>query len=160
MIVSKPEDRQFFKKFSLNYVIYDEGHMLRSCNTQRYQNLMKVRGSRKILLTGTPLQNNLVELISLMFFTMTKMFTEYIDNIKAILQMFAAKNVNTVTNKGKPNGNAQDKRSLDDDLYEKEKVAQAKAILQPFVLRRLKEKVNSRLISLSLLGFDISTAEV
>ena len=77
MICSRPEDRKFFKKFSLNYVIYDEGHMLRSCNTQRYQNLMKVRGARKLLLTGTPLQNNLVELISLMFFTMTKMFTEY-----------------------------------------------------------------------------------
>lgn len=49
MICSKPEDRKFFKKFSLNYVVYDEGHMLRSCNTQRYQNLMKVRSARKIL---------------------------------------------------------------------------------------------------------------
>uniref|UniRef100_A0A914C232 SWI/SNF-related matrix-associated actin-dependent regulator of chromatin subfamily A containing DEAD/H box 1 homolog n=1 Tax=Acrobeloides nanus TaxID=290746 RepID=A0A914C232_9BILA len=141
MICSRPEDRKFFKKFSLNYVIYDEGHMLRSCNTQRYQNLMKVRGARKLLLTGTPLQNNLVELISLMFFTMTKMFTEYVDNIKAILQLFAAKSVNKVTNKHKSNGKSQMNNELDDDLYEKHKIVQAKAILQPFILRRLKENV-------------------
>lgn len=48
--------------------------MLRNCATQRYMNLMKVRGKRKILLTGTPLQNNLVELISLLYFTMRKLF--------------------------------------------------------------------------------------
>lgn len=63
MVISRAEDRSFFKRFSINYVIYDEGHMLRSCNTMRYKNLMRVQGRRKILITGTPLQNNLVNFV-------------------------------------------------------------------------------------------------
>lgn len=43
MISSKHDDKKFFKNFSLNYVIYDEGHMLKNCATDRYKNLMKVR---------------------------------------------------------------------------------------------------------------------
>ncbi|VDD91189.1 unnamed protein product [Enterobius vermicularis] len=88
MIGSRPEDRKFFKRFKINYAIYDEGHLLKNCTTQRYKNLMKVRGERKILMTGTPLQNNLIELISLMYFTMTKLFTEYCDDITQLLQQF------------------------------------------------------------------------
>lgn len=43
MIGSRPEDRKFFKRFKINYAIYDEGHLLKNCTTQRYKNLMKVR---------------------------------------------------------------------------------------------------------------------
>lgn len=68
MVISKEEDRKFFRKFSINYIIYDEGllpyyvyfakfvcsegHMLRNCTTQRYLRLMSIQGKRKILLTG------------------------------------------------------------------------------------------------------------
>lgn len=42
-------------------IICDEGHMLRSGKTLRNKALVKVRTKRRIILTGTPLQNNLKE---------------------------------------------------------------------------------------------------
>ena len=49
-----------FKKMEFHYVVFDEAHMLKNMASQRYEQLMKIRCSRKLLLTGTPLQNNLV----------------------------------------------------------------------------------------------------
>ncbi|VDM20281.1 unnamed protein product [Wuchereria bancrofti] len=131
MVGSKTEDRKFFKRFRINYVIYDEGHLLKNCNTDRYKNLMKIHGERKILITGTPLQNNLVELISLMYFTMTKLFTKYCDDIGQLLQQFQQKIPALEAKNGA--------------LYEADKIEQAKAILKPYILRRLKADVLSYL---------------
>ncbi|OZC07880.1 hypothetical protein X798_05092 [Onchocerca flexuosa] len=131
MVGSKTEDRKFFKRFRINYVIYDEGHLLKNCATDRYKNLMKIHGERKILITGTPLQNNLVELISLMYFTMTKLFTKYCDDIGQLLQQFQQKIPALEAKNGA--------------LYEADKIEQAKAILKPYILRRLKADVLSYL---------------
>ncbi|KJH44558.1 protein, SNF2 family [Dictyocaulus viviparus] len=131
MISSKHDDRKFFKNFSLNYVIYDEGHMLRNCGTDRYRNLMKVKGKRKILMTGTPLQNNLIELISLIYFVMTDIFTKYCEDIAQLLQHF------------KQQGPALESASC--SMYQKDRIEQAKQILQPYMLRRLKVQVLSHL---------------
>ncbi|KAJ1374139.1 hypothetical protein KIN20_036760 [Parelaphostrongylus tenuis] len=127
MISSKHDDKKFFKNFSLNYVIYDEGHMLKNCSTDRYRNLMKVKGKRKILMTGTPLQNNLIELISLIYFVMTDIFTKYCEDIAQLLQHF------------KQQGPALE--SASSDMYQKDRIEQAKLILQPYMLRRLKLQV-------------------
>ncbi|EYC10218.1 hypothetical protein Y032_0057g2826 [Ancylostoma ceylanicum] len=127
MISSKHDDKKFFKNFSLNYVIYDEGHMLKNCGTDRYRNLMKVKGKRKILMTGTPLQNNLIELISLMYFVMTNIFTKYCEDIGQLLQHF------------KQQGPALESGSC--SMYQKDRIEQAKQILQPYILRRLKVQV-------------------
>uniref|UniRef100_A0A0K0D0U8 SWI/SNF-related matrix-associated actin-dependent regulator of chromatin subfamily A containing DEAD/H box 1 homolog n=1 Tax=Angiostrongylus cantonensis TaxID=6313 RepID=A0A0K0D0U8_ANGCA len=131
MISSKHDDKKFFKNFSLNYVIYDEGHMLRNCSTDRYRSLMKVKGKHKILMTGTPLQNNLIELISLMYFVMTDIFTKYCDDIAQLLQHF------------KQHGPALE--SASSAMYQKDRIEQAKQILQPYMLRRLKVQVLSHL---------------
>ena len=48
------------KKLGVGYAIFDEGHMLKNMKTNRYQQLMKIGAKRRILLTGTPLQNNLL----------------------------------------------------------------------------------------------------
>ncbi len=45
MVQSKGEDRGFFKKFRINYVVYDEAHMLKNFTTKRYQSLLKIRVS-------------------------------------------------------------------------------------------------------------------
>uniref|UniRef100_A0A0N4ZIG7 Helicase ATP-binding domain-containing protein n=1 Tax=Parastrongyloides trichosuri TaxID=131310 RepID=A0A0N4ZIG7_PARTI len=150
MITSKEEDRKFFKVFSIHYVIYDEGHMLKNCNTARYRSLMKVKGKRKILLTGTPLQNNLIELISLTYFVMSKMFLNYCEDIDQLLGQFqirtnCGKKTNTVTSLKKEfekENSEEDRVPLTvDELYESHKIEQAKLILAPFMLRRLKTEV-------------------
>lgn len=42
-------------------IVCDEGHQLKNGRTQKTQALMKVKTKRRIVLTGTPLQNNLTE---------------------------------------------------------------------------------------------------
>ncbi|KAK6625576.1 hypothetical protein RUM43_005875 [Polyplax serrata] len=127
LITSTPEERKMFKVLAFNYVIFDEAHMLKNMKTQRFENLMRVNAKRRILLTGTPLQNNLLELMSLLTFVMPEMFV----NKKEYLKCLFTKNIKTKTNE--PNDVPP--------KFEQEKVAQAKKIMQPFVLRRLKKDV-------------------
>lgn len=43
--------------------VYDEGHRLKSCTTKAYTDLLSIKPKWRLLLTGTPLQNNLQELV-------------------------------------------------------------------------------------------------
>ncbi|KAJ8315230.1 hypothetical protein KUTeg_007380 [Tegillarca granosa] len=81
------EDRSLFKKFEFHYAVFDEGHMLKNMSSLRYQNLMKINAERRLLLTGTPLQNNLLELMSLLCFVMPNMFIGKTDHLKKMFTM-------------------------------------------------------------------------
>ena len=48
--------------------MFDEGHQLKNYKSARYQSLMNLKVSFRVLLTGTPLQNNLQELWALLNF--------------------------------------------------------------------------------------------
>lgn len=50
-----------FKILGPDLIICDEGHLLKNGKTIRTKALMKVKTQRRIVLTGTPLQNNLNE---------------------------------------------------------------------------------------------------
>ena len=82
MVISSADDRVLFRKLDFHYVIFDEAHMLKNMATSRYENLMRVRASRKLLLTGTPLQNNLIELMSLLVFVMPDMFANKKEQVR------------------------------------------------------------------------------
>lgn len=49
--------------YVLQCCVYDEGHVLKNFQSQRYQSLLKFGANWRLLLTGTPLQNNLQELV-------------------------------------------------------------------------------------------------
>ncbi|XP_062184522.1 SNF2 domain-containing protein ENL1-like [Phragmites australis] len=51
-----------------NYVILDEGHLIKNNKTQRAQSLFEMPCARRIVITGTPIQNNLKELWALFNF--------------------------------------------------------------------------------------------
>lgn len=59
-----------------------------------YQNAMTpflsffLQADRKLLLTGTPLQNNLVELMSLLVFVMPDMFANKKEQLKKMFALF------------------------------------------------------------------------
>ncbi|KAL7636614.1 UNVERIFIED_CONTAM: hypothetical protein RMT77_013391 [Armadillidium vulgare] len=124
MVTSSPEDKALFKRLSLHTIIYDEAHMLKNMTSQRYENLMKIRCSRRLLLTGTPLQNNLVELMSILIFVMPQLFEGRKEELKKVFSMF-------------PKSESEDSKGR----YETERIQQAKRIMAPFFLRRLKEDV-------------------
>ena len=83
---STPEERKMFRVTQIHYVIFDEAHMLKNMVTQRYANLIRINALRRILLTGTPLQNNLLELMSLLCFVMPSLFSKSTDDIKNLFQ--------------------------------------------------------------------------
>lgn len=49
-------------------VLCDEGHRLKNCENQTYQALMGLKTKRRVLLSGTPIQNDLTEYFSLVHF--------------------------------------------------------------------------------------------
>jgi len=42
-----------------NYVILDEGHLIKNNKTQRAQSLFEIPCAHRIVISGTPIQNNL-----------------------------------------------------------------------------------------------------
>ncbi|XP_041010349.1 protein CHROMATIN REMODELING 19 [Juglans microcarpa x Juglans regia] len=113
------DDRKFLKRWQWSCVLMDEAHALKDKNSYRWKNLMSVarNANQRLMLTGTPLQNDLHELWSLLEFMMPDLFaTEDVD-LKKLL-------------------NADDM-----DL-----IGRMKSILGPFILRRLKSDVMQQLV--------------
>ncbi|XP_019408736.1 PREDICTED: SWI/SNF-related matrix-associated actin-dependent regulator of chromatin subfamily A containing DEAD/H box 1 isoform X3 [Crocodylus porosus] len=124
--ISSSDDRSLFRRLKLNYAIFDEGHMLKNMGSVRYQHLMTINAMNRLLLTGTPVQNNLLELMSLLNFVMPHMFSSSTSEIR---RMFSSKT----------------KTAEEQSIYEKERIAHAKQIIKPFILRRVKDEVLKQL---------------
>lgn len=57
-------------------------------NTFLNIDLFDFQGQRRVLLTGTPLQNNLVELMSILIFVMPQLFDSKKEELKRVFSMF------------------------------------------------------------------------
>lgn len=64
------------QRFHWNYMIVDEGHRIKNLNCRLVQELKMLMTDNKLLLTGTPLQNNLSELWSLLNFLLPDVFDD------------------------------------------------------------------------------------
>lgn len=84
MVGGSNEDKRLLSMTRLHYAIFDEAHMLKNMTTKRYESLADIDAKRKILLTGTPLQNNLLELMSLLSFLMPNLFHGKAEDLKAL----------------------------------------------------------------------------
>ncbi|KAI9114386.1 hypothetical protein K1719_014614 [Acacia pycnantha] len=51
-----------------DYMILDEGHLIKNPSTQRAKSLLEIPSAHQIIISGTPLQNNLKELWALFNF--------------------------------------------------------------------------------------------
>ena len=69
------QDVTVFRKRKWYYMILDEAQNIKNFQSQRWQNLISFNTIRRLLLTGTPLQNNLLELWSLLHFLMPHVFS-------------------------------------------------------------------------------------
>ncbi|KAG4439871.1 hypothetical protein IFR05_004647 [Cadophora sp. M221] len=123
-MAAKKEDNKFMKKLRPDVCVYDEGHMLKNVKSQRYQGLVKIPAQFRLLLTGTPLQNNLQELAALLAFILPGVFKELEDDLNYIFKAKAS--------------------TADADhaaLLSAQRIARARSMLTPFVLRRKKAQV-------------------
>ena len=120
------EDIEAMQGIRPHTAIFDEGHLLKNPDTARYRFLKRIPTTWKMFLTGTPVQNNLLEMISLLSFLNPKMFEGCMEHI---IHIFKQK----VTVRDVGNGAF---------LY-KERVQRARNILAPFLLQRVKDQVLS-----------------
>lgn len=104
--------------------------MLKNVKSQRYQGLIKIPATFRLLLTGTPLQNNLQELAALLAFILPDVFRELEEDLNTI---FKAK--------------ATTSDSDHSALLSARRIARARSMLTPFVLRRKKQQVLKHLPS-------------
>ncbi|XP_014027981.2 SWI/SNF-related matrix-associated actin-dependent regulator of chromatin subfamily A containing DEAD/H box 1A isoform X1 [Salmo salar] len=120
LAIGNDNDRSLFRKLRLKYAVFDEGHMLKNMKSLRYRHLMAINAEHRLLLTGTPLQNNLLELMSLLNFIMPSMFSS---STTQIAKMFSMKSYE------------------EQSSFERDRISQAKLIMKPFILRRVKSEV-------------------
>ncbi|KAI0300426.1 SNF2 family N-terminal domain-containing protein [Multifurca ochricompacta] len=123
-------DAHVFKRKPWYYMILDEAHMIKNFKSQRWNILLMFRSFRRLLLTGTPLQNNLTELWALLKFLMSG--TDFADR-KEFAEWFA-----------NPLEQAVEMGTTLDDETQK-RVAKLHTVLRPYLLRRLKRDVEKEL---------------
>ncbi|XP_012080821.1 protein PHOTOPERIOD-INDEPENDENT EARLY FLOWERING 1 isoform X2 [Jatropha curcas] len=120
------QDSKVFKRKKWKYLILDEAHLIKNWKSQRWQTLLNFNSKRRILLTGTPLQNDLMELWSLMHFLMPHIFQSH--------QEFKDWFSNPIS--GMVEGQERVNKEVVDRLHN---------VLRPFILRRLKRDVEKQL---------------
>ena len=69
-------DAKAMAKLPWKYIVVDEGHRLKNTNCKLMRDLKTYACPNRLLLTGTPLQNNLDELWSLLNFIMPEIFDD------------------------------------------------------------------------------------
>ncbi|KAJ5376339.1 hypothetical protein N7509_013225 [Penicillium cosmopolitanum] len=132
------QDQQPLKRRSWHYMILDEAHNIKNFRSQRWQALLTFRTRARLLLTGTPLQNNLTELWSLLFFLMPSdgkgAGVEGFADLKDFSEWFR-RPVEQILEHGR--------ETMDDEA--KQVVTKLHTVLRPYILRRLKADVEKQM---------------
>ncbi|KAI9309998.1 SNF2 family N-terminal domain-containing protein [Dichotomocladium elegans] len=126
------KDRPILSKIRWVHMIIDEGHRMKNTNSKLTSVLRQYYHTRyRLILTGTPLQNNLPELWALLNFILPKIFK----SVKTFEEWF-----NTPFN----NQGVQDRIALNEE-EQLLIIKRLHKVLRPFLLRRLKKDVESEL---------------
>lgn len=67
-------EKSVFKKFNWRYMVIDEAHRIKNEKSKLSELLREFKSMNRLLLTGTPLQNNLHELWALLNFLLPDVF--------------------------------------------------------------------------------------
>jgi SWI/SNF-related matrix-associated actin-dependent regulator 1 of chromatin subfamily A len=118
-------DTDFLRKTVRPVVcVFDEGHALKNSQSKRHQQLMRIPAEFRLLLTGTPLQNNLQELASLLSFILPSLFNSRREDLDSIFKF-----------------KATTKDADHAALLSAQRIARARSMMTPFILRRKKQQV-------------------
>ncbi|EDO19437.1 hypothetical protein Kpol_1002p85 [Vanderwaltozyma polyspora DSM 70294] len=114
-------EKAAFRKIDWEYIVIDEAHRIKNEESLLSQVLREFTSRNRLLITGTPLQNNLHELWALLNFLLPDIFSDSQD----FDDWFSS-------------------QSTDDD--QEKIVKQLHTVLQPFLLRRIKNDVETSLL--------------
>ncbi|KAJ3183407.1 swr1 complex component [Geranomyces variabilis] len=135
-------DQYIFRRKRWCYLVLDEAHNIKNFRSQRWQTLLGFNTERRLLLTGTPLQNSLMELWSLLYFLMPadtgeensgfagrNEFKEWFEG--SVSQLIGDGSSLMASNMADPETRAS--------------VGRLHAVLRPYILRRLKADVEKQM---------------
>ncbi|KAF5534258.1 proliferation associated SNF2 [Fusarium mexicanum] len=120
-------DQHNLSKINWEFIIIDEGHRMKNADAKLFQQLRQFSSATRLLITGTPLQNNLKELWSLLHFLLPNIFTDW----EAFESWFDFSDL-------------EDEQGTEEfiaDQKKQELVKKIHLILQPMLLRRIKQDV-------------------
>ncbi|CAJ0541499.1 Ff.00g080810.m01.CDS01 [Fusarium sp. VM40] len=120
-------DQHNLSKINWEFIIIDEGHRMKNAEAKLFQQLRQFHSATRLLITGTPLQNNLKELWSLLHFLLPTIFTDW----EAFESWFDFSDL-------------EDEQGTEEFLADQKKqelVKKIHLILQPMLLRRIKQDV-------------------
>lgn len=115
------KEKTYFKKIDWQYVVIDEAHRIKNEESMLSQVLREFSSRNRLLITGTPLQNNLHELWALLNFLLPDIFS----NSEDFDEWFSAE------------ASEEDQEQI---------VRQLHTVLHPFLLRRIKSDVEKSLL--------------
>ncbi|CAI2167043.1 13618_t:CDS:10 [Funneliformis geosporum] len=124
-------DRKYLQKFSWKYIVVDEGHRIKNLNCKLIRELKSYHSANRLLLTGTPLQNNLAELWSLLNFLLPDIF----DDLDSFQDWFDFSALHEQDGESRILAREQST----------EVITNLHKILKPFLLRRIKSDVENSL---------------
>ncbi|KAL6343808.1 hypothetical protein AAG906_027579 [Vitis piasezkii] len=113
------KEKTTLRRFSWRYIIIDEAHRIKNENSLLSKTMRLYSTNYRLLITGTPLQNNLHELWSLLNFLLPEIFS----SAETFDEWF----------------------QISGDNDQQEVVQQLHKVLRPFLLRRLKSDVEKGL---------------
>lgn len=67
-------DRKFLSRIPFSYLVLDEAHCIKNANSTRFETLGQLQSRHRLLLSGTPVQNDVKELLNLLSFLTPKVF--------------------------------------------------------------------------------------
>lgn len=124
-------DVEHLSSHDYNYCVLDEGHIIKNASSKLSKSVKRIRANHRLILSGTPIQNNVLELWSLFDFLMPGFLgTEKIFHEKFSKPIAASRN-------SKTSSKEQEAGALALESLHKQ--------VLPFMLRRLKEDVLSDL---------------
>ncbi|KAK0727502.1 INO80-like protein [Lasiosphaeria miniovina] len=119
-------DVAYFQKMKWQYMILDEAQAIKSSQSSRWKCLLGFHCRNRLLLTGTPIQNNMQELWALLHFIMPSLF----DSHDEFSEWFSKDIESHATSNTKLN---------------EDQLKRLHMILKPFMLRRVKKHVQKEL---------------
>ncbi|KAL1836501.1 hypothetical protein VTJ49DRAFT_5059 [Mycothermus thermophilus] len=121
------KDRASLSRINWEFIIIDEGHRMKNFDSKLFRELKSFTSATRLLITGTPLQNNLRELWSLLNFLLPNIFRDW----EAFESWFDFSDL-------------EDEEGTEEFIADKTKqelVKKMHVVLQPLLLRRVKSDV-------------------